>query len=162
MWRRLVDVPPCRSRPVGASPSSSSRLRLHLLLFLQPLQDPRHHHHLRATRQLVVDVIAIVAQLEGLIGETPSPLCSVLLSQRRDRLSLWWLSWLPLTCFVLVFVTYTVLFNTVWCTSTTCQLIKKHSYLWNHWLKVSNKIFTYNRQKKQKRQDTIRDKKQKK
>ena len=49
MLRKVVDVPPCRSRPVGASPSSSSRLRLHLLLLLQLLQDPRHHHQLRAT-----------------------------------------------------------------------------------------------------------------
>ena len=65
MLRKVVDVLPCRSRPVGASPSSSSRLRLHLLLLLQLLQDPRHHHQLRATRQLVVDVAVIAAQLGG-------------------------------------------------------------------------------------------------
>ena len=38
-------------------------------------------------------------------GGTPFPLCSVLLSQKRDVPSLWWLTWLPLTCLVLVFVT---------------------------------------------------------
>ena len=47
-------------------------------------------------------------------GGTTFPLCSVLLSQRRDVL--WWLTWLPLTCFVLVFVTtYSLVQDYVMC-----------------------------------------------
>ena len=61
----------------GASPPSSSHLRLQLLLLLQLQQDLRHLHRLRATRQLVVDVNAIVAQLGGLAatsGQLPARL----------------------------------------------------------------------------------------
>ena len=51
---------------MGTSTPSSSRLRLQLILLLQLQQDLRHLHRLRATRQLVVDIDAIVAQLGGL------------------------------------------------------------------------------------------------